>query len=85
MTTRSFVAPLAVAAVLSMAALHSAPAHADPNGYDDDPGYTTNDDGGGQPGTEHFPRSCQTTPIACGLHFDPGPGTWLRPPAEPYH
>lgn len=75
-----------IAGIAISAALHSQPApsyHNDYTSSDDDPGYQI--DGGGQPGVEHYPRVCGSDPLACGLHFDPGPGTWARPDREPYH
>lgn len=50
---------------------------------DDDPGYQI--DGGGTPGVEHYPSVCEVQPLACALHYNPGPGTWTRPDPEPYH
>jgi hypothetical protein len=72
------------AAVLTITALHTALAHADPD--DDDPGYSTID-GGAQQGQETWPSICSaaTAPLACGLHFNPGPNTWTRPAPEPAH
>ena len=64
------------------AALVAPVAHAD-DGYDDDPGYQT--DQGQMPCVEHWPAVCQTAPLACSWHRDPGSGAWLRPPAEPEH
>lgn len=74
-------AALLGAAALISFGLHTDVAHAYPG--DDDPGYSI--DGGGQPGVEHYPAICGFSPIGCGLHYNPGPGTWVRPDPEPYH
>jgi hypothetical protein len=65
-----------VVAVIAAAAFSlSCPvALADPG--QDDPGFVI--DGDGAPGQEHYPHVCATAEIACGLHRDPGAGTWLR-------
>lgn len=42
---------------------------------EDDPGY---DIDGDMPGVEDYPSICEEVPIACGLHYNPGPGTWSR-------
>jgi hypothetical protein len=84
-TMRRAIYSAPLIAALLCAAVHTAPAHADPdNGYDDDPGYTTVD-GGGTAGVEHWPSVCAVSPIGCGMHRDPGRGTWIRPDPEPYH
>jgi hypothetical protein len=77
---RSSVTVLIAAAVLALAPV----AHADDD-YTDDPGYTTGSQPPGQIGTETWPPVCSDVPLACGLHFHPGPNTWTRPDPEPAH
>lgn len=66
---------LAAAAIAAAALLHPAVALADPD--EDDPGYSI-DGGSSSPGQEHYPHVCSVAPYACGLHYNPGPGTWTR-------
>ena len=68
---------VAVAAVVAVVVGAPGTANADPDPTPG-PAYQIPTPGGGSafPGVQTYPPRCLVAPLACGLHYEPGTGTW---------
>jgi hypothetical protein len=70
----------ALCAVVALVIGATGTAHADPTPAPS-PGYQIPTPNGPVfPGIQTYPPRCLTAPLACGLRYDPGMGTWNAPP-----
>jgi hypothetical protein len=77
-TVRNIV--LAAAAVAAMVIAAAAPAGADPTDPTPPTPYQIPSNAGPVlGGVQTYPPVCLTAPLACGLRYDPGAGTWDAP------